>query len=139
MHFEINDPPPAIRRWLELAKARDAAALDDLLAEEVVFESPVVSHAAARQGDHESLSERGARRARQRDLPLCRLLARRDIRRCWSSRSTIDGVEIDGVDMIGWNAEDRIVVVQGDGAAVERPRDACARMMAARLEAMKPR
>ena len=31
------------------------------------------------------------------------------VRRCWSSSTTVEGIEIDGVDIIAWNEAGRIV------------------------------
>ncbi len=135
MHFEINDPPPAIRRWLELAKAQDAAALDDLLAEEVVFESPVVF-----------APQRGKAITKAYLTAALAVLANETFRYVgfWRAETsavlefmaTIEGVEIDGIDMIGWNAEGRIVsfkVMARPWKGLETLRG----LMAARLEAMK--
>lgn len=101
-----RDLPDALRRWHEIVAARDAAALDDLLAEDVVFHSPV-------------LFTPQAGRARTK-LYLGAALAVLDghFRYIgeWIGENSavlefsarIDGIEIDGVDMIGWNAAGRI-------------------------------
>ena len=38
----MPDQPAPLRRWHAMAEAKDPALLDDLLAEEVVFQSPAV-------------------------------------------------------------------------------------------------
>lgn len=99
--------PKAIRRWHEVAKSRDPAALETLLADDVVFQSPVV-HTPQRGkaittkylsaatmvlgGEHfryvgEWIGERSA---------------------VLEFVTVIDGIEINGVDIIGWNAADEI-------------------------------
>jgi SnoaL-like domain len=129
--------PPAIRRWFELAKARSSAGLDDLLAEDVVFESPVVhtpqrgkaitkAYLGAALGvlGNETFRYVGFWRA-ERSAVL-------------EFRSTIDGIEVDGVDIIAWNAEDRIVSFK----VMARPwkgLEVLRAKMAEMLEAMKPR
>jgi len=97
-----------IARWREIAKSGDAAALEALLAEEVVFHSPVV-HTPQRGKaiTHRYLSAAfnvlfntsfhyvGEWRA-ERSAVL-------------EFVTTIEGVEIDGVDIISWDEAGRIV------------------------------
>lgn len=99
--------PAAICRWHAVAEARDVAGLADLLAETAVFESPVVHTpqegraittkylAAAFQvlnneafhypnqwfGEHSAVLE---------------------------FATVIDGIAVNGIDMISWDAADRI-------------------------------
>ena len=99
--------PKAIERWREIAKSRDAAALETLLADDVVFQSPVVH--TPQRGKAITLKYLSAALA----VPGCE--AFRYVGE-WLSESsavlefvtTLDGLEINGVDMIGWNAEGRI-------------------------------
>jgi len=99
--------PKAIERWREIAKSRDAAGLEELLADDVVFESPVVH--TPQRGKAITLKYLGA----------ATMVLGGDAFRYvgeWFGESsavlefvtTIDGVHINGVDIIGWNAADRI-------------------------------
>jgi hypothetical protein len=102
--------PKAIERWHEIAKSRDAAALgalESLLADDVVFQSPVVH--TPQRGKAITLKYLSAALA---------VLGGDAFQYVgeWLSESsavlefvtTLDGLEINGVDMIGWNAEGRI-------------------------------
>ena len=96
-----------IARWHEIVKTRDAGALADLLCEDVVFHSPVVH-----------TPQRG------RAITIKYLMAAFDtlctptfryIGEWRAERSAvlefvteIEGVEIEGVDIISWNGEGRI-------------------------------
>lgn len=99
--------PKAIERWREIAKSGDAAGLESLLADDVVFQSPVVH--TPQRGKAITLKYLSAALA---------VLGGEAFRYVgeWLSESsavlefvtTLDGLEINGVDMIGWNAEGRI-------------------------------
>jgi hypothetical protein len=99
--------PKAIGRWREIAKSRDAAALESLLADDVVFQSPVVH--TPQRGKAITLKYLSAA------LTVLGGEAFRYVGE-WLGESsavlefvtTLDGLEINGVDMIGWNAEGRI-------------------------------
>lgn len=99
--------PAAIRRWHAVAEARDVAGLADLLADNAVFESPVVHTpqegralttkylAAAFQvlnneGFHYPNQWFGARSA------------------VLEFATVIDGIAVNGIDMISWDEADRI-------------------------------
>ncbi|WP_439575726.1 nuclear transport factor 2 family protein [Phreatobacter sp.] len=100
--------PAAIRRWHEIAEARDVARLEALLTEDAVFESPVVHTPQV-----------------GRPIVLRYLSAAFDVlnnehfrypNEWFGERSAIlefvteiDGIAINGIDMITWNADDRIV------------------------------
>ncbi len=99
--------PKAIERWREIAKSRDAAGLETLLADDVVFESPVVH--TPQRGKAITLKYLSAA------LGVLGGEAFRYVGEWLSASSavlefvtTLDGVEINGVDIIGWNAEGRI-------------------------------
>ena len=96
-----------IARWKAIAKSRGLAALEDLLAEDVVFLSPVVHtpqrgraitlkylSAALHVLFNETFSYVGEWRA-----PRSAVL---------EFVTVIDGVEIDGVDIIDWSEDGRI-------------------------------
>ena len=99
--------PQAIERWREIAKLRDTAGLEELLAEDVVFTSPVVH-----------TPQRGKAIIRKYLSAAILVLGGDGFRYVgeWFGESsavlefvtTVDGLEINGVDIIGWNAEGRI-------------------------------
>jgi SnoaL-like domain len=129
--------PPAIQRWLERAHARDAAGLDDLLADDVVFESPVVH--TPQRGKAITKAYLGAALAVLGNESFHYVgYWRAETSAVLEFKSTIDGIEIDGVDMIAWNTQDRIVSFK----VMARPWKGLEMLrakMAAMLEAMKPR
>lgn len=97
-----------IARWRDIAKTKDVQALADLLAEDVVFRSPVVhtpqrGHAitlkyltaAFHVLNNESFAYIGEWRAESSAV--------------LEFTTVIEGIEIDGVDIIAWNADGRIV------------------------------
>lgn len=99
--------PDTITRWHRLVKARDAAGLDALLAEDAVFHSPVVhtpqvgkavtrAYLAAALGVFVNDTFRYRRE----------LYGKNDA--VLEFEVEIDGIAVNGVDMIGWNAEGRI-------------------------------
>jgi hypothetical protein len=99
--------PQAIERWREIAKSRDAAGLEELLADDVVFVSPVVH--TPQRGKAITLKY----------LRAATLVLGGDAFHYvgeWFGESSavlefitmIDGLEINGVDIIGWDAEGRI-------------------------------
>jgi hypothetical protein len=98
----------AIEEWHRIVCERDTDALDDLLADDVVFHSPVV-HTPQRGrpittmylaaavivfGNDTFRYVREFRAAREAVLEF---------------NVTIDGIEVDGVDMLRWNDDGRIV------------------------------
>ncbi len=99
--------PPAIERWHAIAEARDAAGLDELLADEVVFLSPVV-HAPQRGKAitlkylTAALAVLGGDAFRYGEEWIGETSAVLEF------FTTIDGVEINGADFIGWNAAGKI-------------------------------
>jgi hypothetical protein len=99
-----SDP---IVRWKAIAKARDVAGLEDLLAEEVVFHSPVVH-----------TPQRGRAITVKYLSAALHVLYNETFRYTGEWRApgsavlefvtTLDGIEIDGVDIIDWNEDGRI-------------------------------
>jgi hypothetical protein len=97
-----------LARWHELAGSRDAAGLDDLLADDVVFHSPVVhTPQRGKQITHrylaaafQVLSNPGFRYVRE-------VAGEHDA--VLEFMVEIDGISVNGVDMIKWNEEGRIV------------------------------
>jgi SnoaL-like domain len=100
--------PPALRRWHEIALSRDVAALDDLLADDVTFFSPIVH--TPQKGRAKTRAYLGAALA---------VLGGEHFRYIgeWIGESSavlefttrLDQIAVDGVDIIGWNGEGRIV------------------------------
>jgi hypothetical protein len=126
--------PPAIAAWHALMARRDMAALDDLLADEVVFESPVV-HTPQAGRAKTAMYLRAADRVLNGG-------AFRYVGEWYAERSAvlafqseIDGLVVDGVDMIWWDERDRIVrfkvmvrPLKAIGALHERMRETLERM-----------
>jgi hypothetical protein len=98
----------ALARWHNLARTRNTAGLEELIADDAVFHSPVV-HAPQRGKQLTVLYLSAA----------IRLLANdsfRYVREIVSDESAvlefeteIDGILINGVDMIKWNGDGRII------------------------------
>lgn len=98
----------ALARWHELVRSRNAGGLEALLAEDVVFHSPVVH-----------TPQRGKALARQYLSAAFRVFFDESFRYVRELRAgndavlefqvQIDGVTVNGVDMIRWNEDGRIV------------------------------
>jgi hypothetical protein len=100
-------PPEIVEQWHALLKSEDLSRLDDLLAEDVVFRSPVV-HTPQRGKALATLYLTGAYR-------VLRNSGFRYVREVVSGTDAVlefeaelDGVYINGVDMFHWNAEGKI-------------------------------
>lgn len=99
--------PDPIAQWHRAVQTRDAHALDDLLAEDAVFFSPVVH-----------TPQRGRRVVRIYLAAALRTLVEpgfRYVRELVGPRDAmlefeveLDGVQVNGVDLIRWNDEGRI-------------------------------
>ena len=99
--------PAAVRKWLEVAKTSDRLALEALLAPDVVFDSPVVH-----------TPQRGKGIAATYLSAAILILGGADFRYVaeWVGPKSavlefvtiIDGIEINGVDIIGWSADEQI-------------------------------
>jgi len=98
----------ALARWHELVRHRDATGLDDLLADDVVFHSPVVH-----------TPKHGKRITQQVLAAAFQVLSNpsfRYVREVVGEHDAvlefmveIDGITVNGVDMLKWNDEGRIV------------------------------
>ena len=99
--------PRPIEQWHQVVKSRDAAALKDLLAEDVVFVSPVVHtpqagrtitmaylHAAMQVLNNDSFHY-----LNQWFGPESAVL---------EFECVVEGITVNGIDMIRWNADGRI-------------------------------
>jgi len=100
--------PPLIERWHRLVASHDASGLDALLADDVVFESPIVFKPQVGR----ALANAYLRAA----LAVLDNPSFRYVNEWYAERSAvlefetvIDGITIQGVDLIHWNADDRIV------------------------------
>lgn len=122
-----------IERWRETAEARDPARLEGLLAKDVVFLSPVVH-----------TPQRGKAVTTKYLAAALAVLGGADFRYVgqWLGESSavlefttsIDGVEVNGVDIIGWNAEgliDSFKVMLRPLKAIEAVRQRMAAALAA--------
>jgi hypothetical protein len=99
--------PNAIAQWLAMAKAKDYAGLDRLLADDVVFRSPVV-HAP----------QKGKAITAKYLTSAMRLLGNpsfRYVEMWFAERSAVlefetelEGLYVNGVDIIHWNDADQI-------------------------------
>jgi hypothetical protein len=97
-----------VARWREVAESADEQALDALLADEVAFHSPVVH-----------TPQRGRAITRQYLSAAFHVLFNPSFRYVGEWRAersavlefvtTVEGVEIDGVDIIAWDEAGRIV------------------------------
>lgn len=99
--------PQAIEKWHELAKSRDARGLDALLADEVVFESPVVHTPQAGKKVTTKYLESALVVLNNEHFhyvgewfgPTSGVL---------EFATEVNGIKINGVDIITWNADNRI-------------------------------
>ncbi len=97
-----------IARWREIAEAHDIAALAGLLAEEVVFRSPVVH--TPQRGHAITLKYLAAAFHVLNNANFAYIGEWRAERSAvLEFTTTIEGVEIDGVDIISWGPDGRIV------------------------------
>jgi len=92
----------AIERWHEIVRSRDAAALKALLADDVVFESPVVH--TPQNGKAITLKYLGAAMQVLNNGSFTYLNEWRGPQSAvLEFESTCDGILVNGVDMITWN------------------------------------
>jgi hypothetical protein len=99
---------PMLVRWHAFVESRELARLEALLAEDVVFHSPVL-HTPQRgkaltslylTGAYHVLADAGFRYVREVVGPNDAVL---------EFTAELDGIHINGVDMMRWNAEGKIV------------------------------
>jgi ketosteroid isomerase-like protein len=97
-----------IARWKQVAKAQDAEGLADLLAPDVVFHSPVVhTPQRGRAITHKYLSAAFHVLFNETFRYVGEWRAERSA--TLEFVTTIEGIEIDGVDIIAWDEAGRIV------------------------------
>ncbi|HEY2315966.1 MAG TPA: nuclear transport factor 2 family protein [Streptosporangiaceae bacterium] len=103
----MPDQPPAVRAWHAVAQSRDPALLADLLADDVEFRSPAVFR--PQQG--KALATLYLTGAIAVLGPSLRYIHQ------WHDESSavlefeaeLDGVYVQGIDMLQWNDEDKLV------------------------------
>jgi hypothetical protein len=100
--------PKAITRWHQLVAARNLSDLDDLLADEVIFQSPAV-HTP-------QVGKAVTRRYLEAALHVLMNDSFRYVGEWFGESSAIlefeaviDGMQLNGIDMIHWDESDRIV------------------------------
>lgn len=103
--------PPVIQRWIDIIDNNRTGELEGLLAEDAVFYSPAVF-----------TPQRGRAVALQYLTAAAKLFGGNDFRyvnQWYAERSAvleftvdIDGIHVNGIDMIEWNDDDRIVSVK---------------------------
>lgn len=99
--------PAAIKGWHEVMAARDSQGLDRLLADDVVFQSPVVHTPQVGKAitklyltaAMEVLGNESFRYVGEWFGPTSAIL---------EFETEIDGIKINGIDMIGWNEAGQI-------------------------------
>lgn len=102
----MSDQPAALRRWHAVVTAKDPGLLSELLAEEVVFQSPAVF--APQEG--KALTTGYLSAALNVLGPTLRYVSQ------WHDQSSavlefeadLDGVYVQGVDILRWNAEEKL-------------------------------
>ena len=99
--------PPAVETWHEIIRTRDRALLQSLLSDEVVFRSPAVHKPQAGRRLTTAYLEAamvvlGPRLAYHREWFA-------DDSAVLEFTTVVDDVEIHGVDMLSWDADDRLV------------------------------
>lgn len=100
--------PPALQSWHSVIKNRDEAALDLLLADEVVFHSPVVHTPQVGK----AITSKYLKAA----MHVLGGPGFHYVREVWSQtdavlefENQVDGITINGIDMIRWNASGQII------------------------------
>lgn len=100
--------PTVIERWHRLAAGRSLEGLGDLLEDEVVFQSPAVHSPQVGKAITKKYLE-AAFRVLNTDQFRYVGEWRAENSAVLEFETTIDGVQINGVDIIHWNADGRIV------------------------------
>ncbi len=103
----MPDQPAAVRSWHDVVRSGDPALLDDLLADDVVFRSPAVF--APQEG--RAVTTRYLTSAMAVLGPTLRYTGE------WYDQTSavlefeadLDGVYVQGVDMLRWNGEDKLI------------------------------
>ena len=102
---------PCIEKWHRYVKSGDLQELDTLLADSVVFHSPVV-HTPQCGIDITKAYLSGARAVFSADATspftyVREIIGDRDA--CLEFEATVDGIHINGIDLIRWNEDNEII------------------------------
>jgi hypothetical protein len=103
----MSEQPPAVRSWHAVVESGDLTLLDDLLADDVVFRSPAVF--TPQQG--KAITTRYLSSAIAVLGPTLRYVSEwhDPVSAVLEFEAEIDGSYVQGVDMLRWNAEDKLV------------------------------
>jgi SnoaL-like domain len=105
----MSGQPPALRHWHDVVTSKNPALLDGLLADEVVFRSPAVF--APQEGKARAATYLSA--AVKVLGPTLRYVSQ------WHDQASavlefeadLDGVYVQGVDILRWDAEEKLVSI----------------------------
>jgi hypothetical protein len=105
----MSDQPAVLRRWHDVVTSKNPALFDDLLADDVVFRSPAVF--APQEG--KALTTGYLSAAVKVLGPSLRYASQ------WHDQASavlefeadLDGVYVQGVDILRWNAEGKLVTI----------------------------
>ena len=133
----LTDQPAAIRRWHALLDSGDLSGLDDLLAEDSFFHSPVVHTPQKGKALVSMYLTAAAQVLLSSNFRYVReVVGPRDA--ILEFEAEIDGIHLNGVDMFHWNEDGRI----DDFKVMVRPLKAVNLLhglMRAMLESMGPK
>lgn len=103
----MSDQPSALRSWHAVVESKDATLLEDLLADDVTFRSPAVF--APQEG--KALTTRYLSAALVVLGPSLRYVAEwhNESRAVLEFEADLNGVYVQGVDMLRWNDDDKLV------------------------------
>jgi hypothetical protein len=103
----MTEPPAAVRGWHAVAQSGDPALLDDLLADDVVFRSPAVF----KPQEGKAVTARYLTSAMTVLGPSLRYVGEwyGEASAVLEFEADLDGVYVQGVDMLRWNGEDKLV------------------------------
>lgn len=104
---QTKDPLHPLDAWHAVVKRRDAKAIDALLADDVVFHSPVV-HTPQRGRKITGMYLTAALAVLVNDTFTYTREIRGDRDAVLEFTTTIDGIEINGVDLVHWDDEGHI-------------------------------
>jgi len=100
--------PPVIQRWIDIIDNHRPEELDGLLAGDAVFYSPAVF--SPQEGKAKTALYLGAARSCSRPRTFTTSASgSASAPQCWSFAATVDGIYVNGVDMIEWNDDEKIV------------------------------
>ena len=99
--------PTPIEQWHQIVRSRDMAALDRLLADDVVFVSPVVHTPQPGKAITTKYLQAALQVLNNDSFSYLNEWCGADSA-VLEFQSTVDGIVINGIDMIGWNDAGRI-------------------------------